>query len=140
MLQELFIKVITMSLTAVPIILVVMLARMALRAAPKMISYALWSVVIFRLLCPFSFEMSYSFVPEQIASGEVTESLTSLLLDESEINHGEIIVDETEPTDTVRQSSGSVFSIIWVGGIAVVAFYSVGLLMKLLSQPLLLLL
>ena len=58
MLQELFIKVIAMSLTAVPIILVVMLARMVLKAAPKMISYALWSVVLFRLLCPFSFEMS----------------------------------------------------------------------------------
>ena len=38
MLQELFMDVVTMSLTAVPIIVVVLLARMVLKFAPKTIS------------------------------------------------------------------------------------------------------
>ena len=74
MLQELFMDVVTMSLTAVPIIVVVLLARMVLKFAPKTISYVLWSVVLFRLLCPFGLEMDFSFVPDQIASGKVVES------------------------------------------------------------------
>ena len=134
MLQELFMNVVTMSLTATPIIVIVLLVRMVLKSAPKKISYALWAVVLFRLLCPFSFETSYSFVPEQIASGEVTDSLANWFVDENEINDDEIIVEGTTPTDIVRESSTSIFSIVWVGGIALFVFYSLGLLMKLKRQ------
>ena len=43
-----------MSLTASVVVLVVLLARILLRRAPRWCSYALWSVVLFRLLCPVS--------------------------------------------------------------------------------------
>lgn len=63
MLDVLFTSVIRMSLTASYAILFVLLARLLMKKAPKIFSYALWSVVLFRLLCPFSFESVWSLFP-----------------------------------------------------------------------------
>ena len=52
--KDLFSQVLNMSLTASVMIGLVILARLALKRAPKIYSYALWSVVLFRLLCPVS--------------------------------------------------------------------------------------
>ena len=52
--KDLFPQVLNMSLTASVMIVLVILARLALKRAPKIYSYALWSVVLFRLLCPVS--------------------------------------------------------------------------------------
>lgn len=134
MLQELFMDVVTMSLTAISIILVVLLARMALKGAPKMISYALWSVVLIRLLCPIAFEMQYSVVPEQIISGEVTEALMNWDTDDSEINTSEIIGDGESSTNVKGYSPLFVVSLIWIGGITVFSLYSLAILMKLKRQ------
>lgn len=43
-----------MSLTASVVIVFVLLLRLLLKKAPKVISYALWGIVLFRLLCPIS--------------------------------------------------------------------------------------
>ena len=47
-------------MTGSVVILLVMLARLILKRAPKIFSYALWSVVLFRLLCPVSVESGIS--------------------------------------------------------------------------------
>lgn len=47
-------KLLNMSLTASVAIVCVLLLRILLKKAPKVISYALWAVVLFRLLCPVS--------------------------------------------------------------------------------------
>lgn len=60
--RDLFLNVLNMSLTASGIILVVLLVRLALRRAPKIFSYALWAVVLFRLLCPCTVESAVSLV------------------------------------------------------------------------------
>lgn len=52
MIDSVFHQVLSMSASASIIILVVLLARLALRKAPKRYAYALWAVVLFRLLCP----------------------------------------------------------------------------------------
>ena len=62
MLQHLFIRVLNMSLTGSLMILAVLLVRMLLRRAPKLFSYMLWLVVLFRLLCPVSFESGFSLL------------------------------------------------------------------------------
>ena len=49
---SLFQSVLSMSLTASVAILVVLAARLLLRRAPKIFSYALWAIVLFRLCCP----------------------------------------------------------------------------------------
>lgn len=57
-----FIKILNMSLTAGYCIGVVLILRFLLRRQAKIFSYLLWSVVLFRLLCPFSFTSSFSLL------------------------------------------------------------------------------
>ena len=64
MLDNIYMQVLDMSKTASIVILVVVLARLLLKKAPKVFSYALWAVVLFRLLCPVTFEAPVSIVPE----------------------------------------------------------------------------
>gem|GEM_PF-4780964 len=61
--ERVFLTVLNMSLTASFVIAVVMLARIILRRAPKIISYALWAVVLFNLLSPFKPESMFSLIP-----------------------------------------------------------------------------
>ena len=58
----LFIKILSMSLTASYCILFVCVARLLLKRAPRNFSYLLWIVVAFRLICPVSFESDFSLV------------------------------------------------------------------------------
>lgn len=73
MLDKLFMQILDMSLQASIVILVVMAVRLLLKRAPKIFSYALWSVVLLRLLCPFSIEAPVSVVP---SIESVSESYT----------------------------------------------------------------
>ncbi len=64
MLDRLFMQVLDMSRAAAIVILCVLAARLLLRRAPKAFSYALWAVVLFRLLCPVTPETKVAVVPE----------------------------------------------------------------------------
>lgn len=57
-----FVKILNMSLTAGYCIAAVIVLRFLLRKQEKILSYLLWSVVLFRLLCPFSFTSSFSLL------------------------------------------------------------------------------
>lgn len=59
---ELLPWLLNMSITAGLMILVVLAARLLLRRAPRAWSYALWAVVLFRLLCPVSFTSEMSLL------------------------------------------------------------------------------
>lgn len=59
---EILPRVLNMSLTAAVIILFVCICRFLLKKAPKIYSYALWSVVLFRLLCPVSLSAPVSLL------------------------------------------------------------------------------
>lgn len=61
-LQKLFILVLNMSLTAGVVILAVIAVRFLLKKAPRIFSYGLWAVVLFRLLCPVSFSLPFSLL------------------------------------------------------------------------------
>ena len=67
---NLFIRILDMSKTAGVVILFVIAARLLLKRAPKLISYALWAVVLFRLLCPLSMEAPVSIVPEMTPTAQ----------------------------------------------------------------------
>ncbi len=60
--EALFIRILNMSLTAGYCIVAVILLRFMLKRQAKILSYLLWSVVLFRLLCPFSLTSSYSLL------------------------------------------------------------------------------
>ena len=74
--DRVFLQILNMSITAGIIILVVLLVRVLLKKAPKIFSYALWGIVLFRLLCPISFSSSvYVFnlmKYPKVNSGEIT--------------------------------------------------------------------
>ena len=59
---ELLPVILNMTLTASVVIVLVLLARLALRRAPRVCSYALWLVVLFRLLCPVSLTADISLM------------------------------------------------------------------------------
>lgn len=65
-------ELINMSLTASIIIVIVLIVRLGLKKAPKIFSYLLWSVVLFRLLCPVSFSSPLSLLG--MVNPPVTES------------------------------------------------------------------
>ena len=60
--HELFPTICNMSLTASVVIVAVLLVRLLLRRAPKVFSYALWAVVLFRLICPVSVTSAVSLM------------------------------------------------------------------------------
>ena len=74
--DRVFFLVLNMSITASIIILIVLLVRALLRKAPKIFSYALWGIVLFRLLCPISISSSVSVFNllnhPKVDSGEMT--------------------------------------------------------------------
>lgn len=61
--ENVFLTVFNMSLTAGYIFLVVLLVRLLLKRAPRRFSYYLWGVMLFRLVCPFSFGSVLSLLP-----------------------------------------------------------------------------
>ena len=68
--EQVFLKVLSMSITAGYCVLVVLLLRLFLRKLPKIYSYILWLVVGFRLVCPFSLKSTFSLMrmqPQRLA-------------------------------------------------------------------------
>lgn len=61
--ERIFLSVLNMSLTASFVIAAIILARIPLKRAPKIISYALWAVAGFRLVFPFTLEGAFSLLP-----------------------------------------------------------------------------
>lgn len=61
LLQDLFITILNMSITASYVAIGVIFVRLLLKKAPKIFSYILWAPVLFRLVCPFSFDSAFSF-------------------------------------------------------------------------------
>lgn len=61
-LSRFFITVLNMSITASYVIAGVLVLRRLLRRFPRALSYALWAVVIFRLICPVSFSLPVSLL------------------------------------------------------------------------------
>ena len=87
MLTSIFSSVLNMSLTASIVIAVICLARLTLKTAPKIYSYMLWGLVLFRLLCPVSFLSSFSLIPDQVSSGEIVSSWEDDYVGEVQIYH-----------------------------------------------------
>lgn len=57
-----YMNILNMSFTASYCIAAVVVLRLLLKRQPKIFSYLLWGVVLFRLLCPFSISSDYSLL------------------------------------------------------------------------------
>lgn len=58
-----FLKLLNMSIAASWLIAWVLVLRIPLKKAPKWLTCALWAIVAFRLVCPFSIESAFSLIP-----------------------------------------------------------------------------
>ena len=150
MLEQFFISVLNMSLTAGVAILAVFAARLFLKRAPRIFSYGLWAVVLFRLLCPVSFAAPLSLLGalqnEAGASGRMEYVPADIGYQmEPEIQLPAQSISETVDR-TVNESlpqgnpSGSVNPLqivlylaarIWILGIAALLIYSAASLIRL---------
>lgn len=61
--NELFLKLINMSISVSWLILAVLILRFVLKKAPKWVNVLLWGIAAIRLICPFSFESTLSLIP-----------------------------------------------------------------------------
>ncbi len=80
MYENLFLNILNMSATASFVIIIVLIARLALKKTPKIFSYILWAVVLFRLLVPVTFESAIGLLPDTTPiqqSLNTTETLQS---------------------------------------------------------------
>ncbi|OPX85840.1 MAG: BlaR1 peptidase M56 [Pelotomaculum sp. PtaB.Bin104] len=60
--EDSFISILNMSITASYAAIAIIIARLMVKKAPKVFSYVLWSVLLFRLICPFSFSSAFSLL------------------------------------------------------------------------------
>ncbi|MEG0615377.1 MAG: M56 family metallopeptidase, partial [Oscillospiraceae bacterium] len=126
--EEIFLQILNMSLMASVAILVVMLIRIPLKKAPKSISYALWSVVLFRLVCPVSFESIFSLIP---SSKPLPQEI--IIAPNPIINSGFPVLDQAVklPVPTLGESVNPmqilllISSIVWISGVFVLVCYSI---------------
>lgn len=142
-----FANLLNMSLTAGIIIVAVLVLRLCLHKAPKTFSYALWAVVLFRLLCPFSFQTNWSLlgvlqrpvvVEEQIAYVEnsVVENIDTQVglsavpgTDENTqsvyLPEGEMQTAQLPPETGLKDKWLHAGAIVWGMGVVVILAYSI---------------
>lgn len=134
-----FKQVLNMSLTASIIILFVVAARLILKKAPKIYSYALWSVVLFRLLCPvsMSFELSVlEVVSPQVTQTERISTVTYVPFEPELTENREVLIPETPESIQQAQTqleedkvsnplAWQIAAFAWLAGIVIMVLYSI---------------
>ena len=147
--QTLFPTLLDMSLTGGIVILCVLAARLALKRAPKVFSYALWAVVLFRLLCPVSLSAGISLLgalnaPARQASPAVStvtyvrpaqpeELQPQTDLPVSQPVSRPVATTSPVPPEQAKQPVDwtAVASWVWLAGVAAMAGYSMIALFRL---------
>lgn len=105
-----FERVLNMSLTGSIVIAVVLLARLLLRRAPKIYSYMLWAVVLFRLLCPISLSAGLSVLkPLPVTTTQGLSTVTYRPVESVIPASGELgqEVARPESAETVKAKTGA---------------------------------
>lgn len=137
-------KLFNMSLTASVAIVLVILLRLLLKKAPKVISYALWCVVLFRLLCPMSIGSNFSVYNLFDAPAQESGTITSVIeYVPSNIVHTEYpsvalpvpgisdVINEALPQGQEQlvadplEAPMSITTYIWMIGVLVMVIYSI---------------
>ena len=141
--SAIFSKILNMSLTGSLVILFVLAARLLLKRAPKIYSYALWAVVLFRLLCPVSLSAPVSVLEVTQPQVTVTEGITSSVsyLPVTYVTSEKAPAEETPEVPEVSQTQKTskwtmtnIASVIWLAGCAVMLLYSCAVYLRLRWQ------
>lgn len=131
--NELFLKIINMSISASWLILAVLILRLVLKKAPKWVNVLLWGIVAVRLICPFSFESALSLIPsaetfpEKVISGPSFDVQTGITPVDNRIN--DYLGDRYFEGVTVPANNGNnimtILTIVWTIGILLLVAYTV---------------
>lgn len=130
--QEIFIKIINMSISAGWIVIAVMLLRLALKKAPKRAVIFLWAIVAVRLVCPFSPESVLSLIPSagtvpaDIVYSEAPEIQSGVPALDSAVNsrvYNNLKPDASESANPA-QTAVSAAAVLWIAGIAAMLVYA----------------
>lgn len=131
--NELFLKIINMSISASGLVLVVLILRFVLKKAPKWVNILLWGIVAIRLICPFSFESALSLIPsaetfpEKVISGPSFDVQTGITPVDNRIN--DYLGDRYFEGVTVPANNGNnimtILTIVWTIGILLLVAYTV---------------
>ena len=123
-----------MNIIASCVILFVIVIRVFLKRAPKIFSYALWGIVLLRLLVPVSIESPMSVVPDQSAFAsvvEVNEILPEIQFEtiQDRIDNQQVL-ENTSPGEPFTQVSRSCdaetyLTFVWLFGIAIMLLRSI---------------
>ena len=132
MAEKIFLQVLDMSKTAAIVIAVVLVVRLLLKKAPKWIAYALWAVVLLRLLCPISIEAPVSAVPrmEPVSAERVDAVLPNIEFETfADRRYNDYVLENTQPGEPFAQVGRSIeptlwLSFVWLAGIAAMLIYS----------------
>ena len=123
--ENLFLHLLNLSITASYIVLAVILLRLILRRAPKWISCLLWAVVGLRLAIPFSIESIFSLIPSStpIPSDIMTTQTPQINSGFSFVNSSvnPIISESFAPVSTESANPMQVFffvaTVVWAIGL-----------------------
>ena len=131
--NELFLKIVNMSISASWLVLVVLIPRFVLKKAPKWVNILLWGIVAIRLICPFSFESALSLIPsaetfpEKVISGPSFDVQTGITPVDNRIN--DYLGDRYFEGVTVPANNGNtimtILTIVWTIGILLLVAYTV---------------
>ena len=147
--DDVFLKLVNLSISASWLILAVLVLRFVLKKAPKWVMPLLWGVVALRLVCPFSIESALSLIPsaETIPSEIVTETREPVLYEQATLD---IVTNPTLPSaaevpvGVSRQQAQvdfNIYSVLWLAGMAALlvhALVSAGKLKRKLATAILL--
>ena len=133
--QAAFARILNMSLTGSIVIAVVLLARLFLKRAPKIYSYALWTVVLFRLLCPLSITAGLSVLKPIPVTMRTTPGVSSVIYQpvQQALSRGGYVpavqqqpASEREPEQAEPEMTAlQIAAYVWLAGASVMAIYSV---------------
>ena len=130
--NELFLKIINMSISASWLVLAVLILRFVLKKAPKWINVLLWGIVAIRLICPFSFESTLSLIPsaETIPLNIGMDTTPTINSGISAINNAvnPIIGQSNTPmagaSVNLLQITIGIYEYIWIFGMIALALYT----------------
>ncbi|MEA4933843.1 MAG: M56 family metallopeptidase, partial [Lawsonibacter sp.] len=140
LMYELVFKILNMSITATFMALAVIFLRLLLRRAPKWISYALWGVVLFRLVCPFSFSSEFSllggigapsaesgvvsYIPENLVH-TATPQVNMIFPGVNETINSSLPQGEEQLVADPLEAPAAMATCLWLLGVAAMLVYSV---------------
>ena len=130
--DDVFLKLVNLSISASWLILAVLVLRVVLKKAPKWVMPLLWGVVALRLVCLFSIESALSLIPsaETIPSEIVTETREPVLYEQATLD---IVTNPTLPSaaevpvGVSRQQAQvdfNIYSVLWLAGMAALLVHS----------------